>query len=404
MSCKARLSDLAIFGGTPAFAEPAHVGRPNLACQTPFRRRLDQLLERRWLTNDGPLVREFEQRVAELLGVRDCVAMSSGTTAIEIAARATCLRGEVIVPSMTFVATVHALRWSGLTPVFCDIDPATHNLDPCRVEELIGPRTSAILGVHLWGRACAVDALAGIAARHELTLLYDAAHAFACSHRGRLIGGFGAAEAFSFHATKFIHTFEGGAVTTDDEALAARLRSMRSHGLTSNGQLAELGINGRMSEVAAAMGLSLLEQLDVLIDANRRNYVAYQTELRDAPGVRLLSQDPPEAGNYQYIVIEVDPELAGIRRDQLMRILHAENVLAKRYYYPGCHRLDPYRSLHLQTARSLPVTERLLERVLCLPTGETIDSRAVAVIGAIIRLAIAGAGETQRRLRVLEAA
>ena len=193
-------------------------------------------------------------------------------------------------------------------------------------------------------------------------------------------------------------------MTTNDEALAARLRSMRSHGLTSNGQLAELGINGRMSEVAAAMGLSLLEQLDVLTDVNRRNYAAYQTELGDAPGVRLLTHDPAEAGNYQYIVIEVDPELAGISRDQLMRILHAENVLAKRYYYPGCHRLDPYRSLHLQTARSLPVTERLLERVLCLPTGETIDSRAVAVIGGIIRLAIAGAGETQRRLRALEAA
>ncbi len=186
MSCKARLSDLAIFGGTPAFVEPAMSVGPISPVRTRFRRRLDQLLERRWLTNGGPLVREFEQRVAELLAVRHCVAMSSGTTAIEIAARATGLRGEVIVPSMTFVASVNALRWSGLTPVFCDIDPATRNLDPCRVEELIGPRTAAILGVHLWGRGCAVDALAEIAARHELTLIYDAAHAFACSHRGRL--------------------------------------------------------------------------------------------------------------------------------------------------------------------------------------------------------------------------
>src|SRR6478672_1702562 len=141
MSSKSGLGDLAIFGGAPAFAEPAHVGRPNLGRRDRFQQRVDALLDRRWLTNNGPLVHEFEQRVAELVGVRHCVTTSSGTTALEIAARAAGLRGEVVVPSMTFVATVHALRWSGLTPVFCDVDPATHNLDPRRVEELITPRT-----------------------------------------------------------------------------------------------------------------------------------------------------------------------------------------------------------------------------------------------------------------------
>jgi dTDP-4-amino-4,6-dideoxygalactose transaminase len=396
--CKDRPGQLAIFGGPPAFAEPAHVGRPNLGCRARFLQRVEELLDRRWLTNNGPLVREFEERVAGLLAVRHCVALNNGTTALELAIRAMGLEGQVIVPAMTFVATVNALRWSGLAPIFCDIDPATHNLDPKCVEELITPHTSAILAVHLWGRPCEVEALAEIALRHRLTLLYDAAHAFACTRRGRMVGGFGDAEAFSFHATKLLHTLEGGAITTDDDGLAARLRLMRNHGLTPEGDVARLGINGKMNEIAAAMGLSLLEQLDVLIAANQRNYLAYQAELRDLAGVGLLGYEPGEKHNFQYVVVEIDEPAARIGRDRLMQILRAENVLARRYYYPGCHRVEPYRDGRPQTSRALPATEQVLERVLCLPSGETIDPSAVRAICSIIRTVVENGSEVRRRL------
>jgi len=189
----------------PAFAEPLHVGRPNIGDVGEIHRRIDEILKSRWLSNDGAVVQEFEREIASIVGVKHCMAVCNATVGLEIAYRAAGLSGEVIVPANTFVATVHALQWLGITPIFCDIDPQTHNLDPSRVEELITPKTSGIVGVHVWGRPCQVTALEEIAAKYELQLLFDAAHAFGCSLDGRMIGGFGAAEVFSFHATKFVN-------------------------------------------------------------------------------------------------------------------------------------------------------------------------------------------------------
>src|SRR5436189_3835480 len=186
--------------------------------------RIEDLLDRRWLSNNGPYVQEFEERLADFIGVKHCVAMCNATVALEIVIRALGLEGEVIVPSFTFIATAHALQWQEITPVFCDIDPRTHNLDVAKVEEALTPRTSGIIGVHLWGRACNVEALTEIAERRGLKLIFDAAHALGCSHGGVMIGGFGDAEVFSFHATKFFNTFEGGTVVTDDDGLATRIR------------------------------------------------------------------------------------------------------------------------------------------------------------------------------------
>src|SRR5216684_1309591 len=182
--------DLAIFGKPPAFAEKVHVGRPNIGNRERLLGRINDMLDRNWLTNDGPYVQQFEKQIAEFVGVRHCVAMCNGTVALEIAIRALGWAGEVIVPSFTFVATAHALQWQEITPVFCDIDPHTHTLDPKRVEQMITPRTTGIIGVHVWGHACDVEALDDIAQRFGLKLLFDSAHAFACSHKGRMIGGF----------------------------------------------------------------------------------------------------------------------------------------------------------------------------------------------------------------------
>jgi len=264
---KCKLSDLAIFGGMPAFQEILHIGRPNIGQRERLLQRINDLLDRRWLTNNGPCVQEFEQRIADLLGVKHCIVMCNGTVALEIAIRATGLSGEVIIPSFTFIATAHALQWQEITPVFCDIHPRTHNIDPSRVEEMITSRTTGIIGVHLWGKPCNVEALTEIAKKHNLKLLFDAAHAFSCTYNGRFIGQFGDAEIFSFHGTKFFNTFEGGAVVTNDDELAGKIRLMRNFGFAGYDKVIYIGTNGKMCEVSAAMGLTGLESLDEFIAA-----------------------------------------------------------------------------------------------------------------------------------------
>ena len=290
---KSRVEDLALFGGQPAFGDTLHVGRPNIGHRDRLFARLNHMLDRGWLSNDGPYVLELEATLASRLGVRHCVAVASATVGIQIAVRAAGLTGEVIVPSFTFVAAPHAVLWQGLTPVFCDVDPETHNLAPDRVEALIGPKVTGIIGVHVWGRACAVDELTDIARRRGLTLLFDAAHALLCSHRGRMIGGFGRAEVLSFHATKFVNSFEGGAIVTDDDTLAGRARLMRNFGFTGYDAVSALGTNGKMSEASAAMGITSLESADEFMAVNRRNYLAYGRRLTAVPGIELVAYRRP---------------------------------------------------------------------------------------------------------------
>jgi len=339
---KRDIEDLAIFGGEPAFEEKLYVGRPNIGNRERLLERINDLLDRRWLTNNGPYLHEFERCLADMVGVKHCIAICNGTVALEIVIRALGLTGEVIVPAFTFIATAHALRWQEITPVFCDIDPCTHNINPHKIEDMITPLTSGIIGVHVWGRPCDIESLAEIARRHKLKLLFDAAHAFGCSYRGRMIGNFGNAEVFSFHATKFVNTFEGGAVATNDDDLAAEIRLMKNFGFTWYDKVDYIGTNGKMNEVSAAMGLTSLESMDEFIAVNYRNYKQYQSELEGIPGIQLIKFDETERCNYQYIVLKIDEHIAGLSRDQFVEILHAENVLARRYFYPGCHRMEPY--------------------------------------------------------------
>jgi dTDP-4-amino-4,6-dideoxygalactose transaminase len=378
-------ADLAINGAPPSFSEPVHVGRPHVGSRETFLDLVGAMLDRRWFTNDGPLVQALERRIADYLGVRHCVATSSGTTALEIAARALGLAGEVIVPSYTFVATAHALAWQGITPVFADIDPATHNLDPAAVRAAITPRTTGIVGVHLWGRPAPVDDLQAIADAHGLQLLFDAAHAFGCSHRGRMIGGFGRAEVLSFHATKFFHTFEGGAVVTDDDALADALRLARNFGFAGYDSVVALGINGKMAEACAAMGLANLDAIDAVIAANRRCHADYCAALGGMPGVTVLRYDAGERSNWQYVVLELGDE-SRLERDAVVAALHAENVLARQYFWPGCHRMEPYRTQLAGSPPALPNTDRVASRVIVLPTGPTLPAGAIEVVAAVLRV------------------
>ncbi len=382
--------DLAINGASPAFEEPLHVGRPNIGSRENFLELAGQILDQHWLSNNGPMVRKFEQRVADYHDVRHCVAMCNGTVALEIAIRALGLEGEVIIPSYTFIATAHALSWQAITPVFADIDITTHTLDPAAVRRMITPRTTGIIGVRLWGRSIPVEELQSIADEHDIPLMFDSAHAFGCSYKGKMIGNFGACEVLSFHATKFFNTFEGGAVLTNDDKLAETMRLMRNFGFSGLDNVIHPGTNGKMTEIAAAMGLVNLDSIDEMVEANRLNYMTYRDELDALPGIRLLSYDGSERNNYQYIVIEISNECTA-SRDHIIKGLHAENVLARRYFWPGCHNMTPYKELYPHSGLVLPNTQQVADRVILLPTGTTINKDIIQTITSAIRALTAGA-------------
>ncbi|MDQ3849123.1 MAG: DegT/DnrJ/EryC1/StrS family aminotransferase [Actinomycetota bacterium] len=395
---KSSLDELALLGGEPAFPEPLHVGRPNVGDRQAILRRIADALDRRWLTNEGRYVLEFEQRLADAVGARHCVATCNGTLALQVAVRALGLRGEVVMPSLTFVASAHALAWEGLVPVFADVDPASLCLAPERAAAVTGPRTGALLGVHLWGRTCDVEALRALASERGLALVLDAAQALGCSHGGTPIGAHGDATIFSFHATKVANSFEGGAIATDDPELAERAAHMRNFGFGAEDVVVSIGTNAKMSEPAAAMGLASLDALDSFVERNRQNYERYRQALAPVRGVQLLPLPLPETSNCHYIVVVVDPGTAGISRDELQRVLVSENVLARRYFYPGCHRMEPYRSRDCAHA-PLPVTERLLERCLSLPTGTATAPEAIDRVCGLIELAVRHGDELATRLR-----
>jgi dTDP-4-amino-4,6-dideoxygalactose transaminase len=395
---KSNLEELAIFGGRPAFSEKIHVGRPNIGNRDRLLERINDLLDRKWLSNNGPYVQEFERQVSERLGVKHCIAICSGTVALEIAIRATGLTGEVIVPSFTFIATAHALQWQEITPVFCDVDPQTHTLNPWRLEAMITPRTSGIIGVHLWGQPCEVETLTEIAQKHNLKLMFDASHAFGCSYKGTMIGNFGEAEVFSFHATKFLNTFEGGAVVTNNDELATKVRLMKNFGFAGYDNVIYVGTNGKMNEISAAMGLTGLETINEFVANNHRNYKQYQRELAGLPGVHLFAYNENEQCNYQYIVLEIDEAITQVSRNDLIKILWAENILARRYFYPGCHRMEPYRSYFPHAGLLLPETEKLTKRVLILPTGAAIGADELSKICQILRLVVTKGREISENL------
>jgi dTDP-4-amino-4,6-dideoxygalactose transaminase len=384
-SSKQSLAELAFFGGESAFKDPVHLGMPNIGNRRQYLAYVNEILNSRWLTNNGRFVQQLEEQLAAFLGVRHCILVSNGTTGIMIALRALELSGEVIVPSFTFVATAHALHWLGLTPVFCDVNPLTHNIDPRSIEMLITARTSAILGIHLWGQACAINELDSLSQRHGLSLIFDSAHAFASKSGSTYIGNFGDLEIFSFHATKFFNTFEGGAVTTNSEQLAQKVRLYRNFGFAGQDNVVSIGINGKMDELSAAMGLNLLPDVPDLLSKLRNNYRHYKKGLAAIPQLQQVQYTNLQSNNCQYIVIEINDE---IDRDMVLAIMQSENIIARRYFFPGCHNMEPYRSHSASFQWDLPVTESLVRHVLCLPNNASMSfaeiDKIVEILGFVL--------------------
>ncbi len=358
------------------FDRVLHVGSPNIGNKEKFLRLVDGIFERNWLTNRGPLVEQFEVRLGDYLGVKHCITMCNATVALGLVAKALDLRGEVIIPSLTFIATAHALQMQGIKPVFADIDRNTYNLDPAAVERMITPKTTGIIGVHLYSRPCDIEGLRAVADNYGLKLMFDAAHAFGCSYKGQMIGSFGECEVFSFHATKFFNTFEGGAIATNNDDLAEKIRLMQNFGFNGLDSVIYIGTNGKMSEISAAMGLVNFDSLDDFVSINKRNYEAYKAGLADIRGLSLIEFDESERCNLQYVVVEVDDGYP-LGRDQLVEQLRSKNVLARKYFWPGCHRMEPYRTLQPNASDVLPVTEDVSARLVVLPTGTTIDETVI---------------------------
>lgn len=358
------------------FVKPLYVGTPNIGNRDAFHKYIDEIFDRRWLTNRGQCVQDFEKKLCEYLGVKHCVTMCNATIALEVAAKALDLKGEVIIPSLTFVATAHALQMQGIKPIFADIGRNTYNLDPAAVEQTITSKTTGIIGVHIYSRPCDIEGLQAVADKYGLKLMFDAAHAFGCSYKGHMIGNFGECEVFSFHATKFFNTFEGGAIATNNDELAEKIRLMQNFGFAGVDNVTYIGTNGKMSEVSAAMGLTNLDSLDEFLVANQHNYELYKIGLAEIKGIKLIEFDEKEKCNWQYVVLEVDKEYP-LSRDELVRELHTRNVIARKYFWPGCHKMEPYCSLQPQAGLLLPVTEELADRIVVLPTGTAVNEEII---------------------------
>jgi len=378
--------ELAVFSGKPAFAKPIPVGFPIVEADTRqrFHALMDEAFDRNYLTNDGPLLQRLESEIASLHGVAHCAIVCNATIAQMLSLQALGLEGEVILPSFTFIATAHACLWQNLTPVFCDITEDTLTIDPDQVETLITPRTRAVIGVHLFGNPCQVEKLETVCKKHGLSLIFDASHAFGCSYGERSIGGFGDLEFLSFHATKFFSSFEGGAVLTNHADIDQKIRWNRNFGFEGYDNVQHLGINGKMSEAAAAMGLASLPAVPRRMANCQRVYRGYCERLSAIPGVSMVPVGEQGKSNYHYIVLIVDEAEYGVSRDTLVSVLWKENVLARKYFYPGCHQMPFYRRRYPQRTWRLPVTERVSQQVLCLPSNLPHPEEDMDIIADII--------------------
>lgn len=378
------VADLAILGGTPKFERPLPVGQLYFPAWKEYEATFRDIFARQYYTNHGPLAEELERRLESFLGVRHAICVVNATIGLIMVAEALGLKNKVVTPAFTFIATAQALEWANLRPVFCDVDPATHHLTPGTIAVHLDEDVSGILGVNLWGGSCDQSALQALADERRLQLFYDSAHAFGCDVGETPIGRFGAAEVFSFHATKVFSSAEGGCVTTNDDDLAKRLRNIRSsYGAGPPVQVAKTS-NGRMSEAQAAIGLLSLDNFSRIVARNEELFELYCKGLADIDGLRLVAPVNVTRSNFQYAVVEVDEVEFGLSRDQLLLALRAEHVIARRYFFPGAHRCVPWVDQNPRPA--LPNTDLLCRKVIQFPIGAFVSSHHIEVLITLLRV------------------
>ncbi len=374
----------AILGGEPVFADPVPIMRPTLPSFDEVSEEFAEVLTSGMLSNVNRFVAEFERAAAQYLGVDHAIAVSSCTSGLILVMQAMGLTGEVILPSFTFSATGHALVWNGLTPVFADCDRATHQLDPAKAERLISERTSAVLGVHMFGSPCDVDALSGLAAEHDLAMIFDAAHAFGSKIGEAGVGRFGDVEVFSLSPTKVLVSGEGGMVSTNDSELARRVRIGRDYGNPGNYNCEFAGLNARMSELHAVLGLHSLRRLDDNVAARNRLVGRYKHNLSSVRGIAYQEHLPGTVSTFKDFSLIVDEGRTGVGRDALARALAAEGVGSRPYFDPPLHRQDAYADYFAEADPRLVQTNYVATHALSIPlfshmADETVDGVCEAI-------------------------
>ncbi|MHB1125661.1 MAG: DegT/DnrJ/EryC1/StrS family aminotransferase [Bacillota bacterium] len=386
----------AILGGTPEFAEEIPMTRPTLANEKEILEQARAVLASGMLTNHE-FVRQFEDKCSQYLGVKHTVAVSSCTIGLMLVMKCLDLSGEVLVPSFTFSATVHAIAWNGLKPVFVDCQPDTFNVSVKDIEQAITTKTAALVGVHIFGNPCPGEGIEMMASEHGIPVIYDAAHGFGARYiSGNMVGSGGSAEVFSLSPTKVLVAGEGGLVTTNNDDLATKLRLARNYGNTAGYDSPFSGLNGRMTEFNALIGLTNLERIGECLSARSRLASTYQEALAGIPGLRFQQVLPGARSIYKDLAIYVEPKNFGLSRDELGEFLKLENIYTKKYFYPPTHHLSAYTA-HTDRSWSLPVTEDLSSRMLCIPLFSHMSLEHVERIAGCIRSAHRHSPEVHRR-------
>lgn len=347
---------------------------------------LQEVWDRKWITNNGRFHQQLESTLAEYLKVPYVSLFTNGTLPLLTALQALRITGEVITTPYSFVATTHSIWWNGCRPVFVDIDPATGNIDPNKIEAAITPKTTAIMPVHVYGKPCDTGAIKQIADRYGLKVIYDAAHAFGVEVNGESVLNAGDLSTLSFHATKVYNTVEGGAMIMHDPETKKRIDYLKNFGFAGETEVVGPGINSKMDEIRAVYGLLNLKQVDAAIEARHQVALAYRSALRNVEGISFFDDMPGVRHNYSYFPIFVDAGKYGMSRDDLYFRMREHNVLGRRYFYPLISTFSMYRGLPSAAKENLPEAWKMADRVICLPMHHLLSPEEVErVINEIVR-------------------
>lgn len=345
------------------FETPMYVTKSALPTFERYTEIIRQIWDTRILTNNGPMHEKLAEELQKYLNVANVTLFTNGHLALDCAIRSLDLKGEVITTPFTFVSTTHAISMNGLTPVFCDIKMSDYTIDEDKIESLITEKTCAIVPVHVYGHPCNVEKIQEIADKHHLRVIYDAAHAFGVEVGGKGIAQFGDLSMFSFHATKVFNTIEGGAVVYNDGTYKTKLNLLKNFGISGPEDIDIIGLNAKMNEFQAAMGLANLETIDQKIENRKQAYSVYRNRLSSIPGLRFVDLPDNVTYNYSYLPVLVDETKFGMSRDALYTALTRYNVFARKYFYPLITNTVPYA----QVGANVPVAQYVSDRILCLP-------------------------------------
>ncbi|CEG22106.1 dTDP-4-amino-4,6-dideoxy-D-glucose transaminase [Planococcus massiliensis] len=367
------------------FEKPIYITSPLLPNAEDAANKISEIWESGQITNNGKQHKELTEQLEAYLQAPHLSLFNNGTLALLLGLKALGLTGEVITTPFTFPATVQALDWNGLTPVFCDIDPITLNIDASKIEALITERTSAILAVHVFGNPCDVEQIGKIAEKYKLKVIYDGAHVFGAKLNGRPISDFGDMTMFSFHATKLFNTIEGGALSVKSEDVLKKLNLLKNFGILNPEEVVLSGLNAKMNEVQAGIGIEVLKLVEEERSKRHQLMKLYEHNLAEIPGIRPITVLEGEESSYQYFVIEVDEQEFGFSRDWLHRELEKYNVYTRKYFYPLCSDFEWYRQLESAKPENLPKAQKAVKEVLSMPYYGKLPLEAVNQICQLIK-------------------